>query len=79
MTFNPYICSKFQHGCFNFMSHRGPFDGSGRTCVKGLILEEADMASVSPASLGEVEAELADCWFAGCCDDKASLLSSLKM
>lgn len=63
------------------MSHQGLFDGSGRTCVEGLILEEADMVSFSPVSLGEVEVEveLADCWFAGCCGDKASLLSSLKM
>lgn len=37
------------------------------------------MASFSPVSLGEVEVELADCWFAACCGDKASLLSSLKM
>lgn len=62
-----------------FMSHQGSYDVSGRTCVEGLILEEADMASFSPVSLGEVEVELADCWFADCRGDKASLLSSLKM
>lgn len=60
-----------------FMSDQGPFDGSGRTCVEGLILEKADVASFSPVSLGEVER--AGCCFAGCCGDKASLLSSLKL
>lgn len=45
----------------------------GGTCVEGLIFEEAHVASFSPAS------ELANGRFAGCCGDKASLLSSLKL
>lgn len=87
MTNKPYnICRKFKHGYFKFhffspcfISHQGPFDGSGHTCVEGLILEEADVASFSLVSLGEVELEPAGCCLAGCCRDKASLLSSLKM
>lgn len=43
------------------------------TCVEGLIFEEAHVALFSPAS------ELANGRFAGCCGDKASLLSSLKL
>lgn len=43
------------------------------TCVGGLIFEEAHVASFSPAW------ERAKGWFAGCCADKASLLSSLKL
>ncbi len=41
--------------------------------------EEVEVASVPPDSLGEVEVELGDCWLAGCCGDKASLLSSSKL
>lgn len=43
------------------------------------ILEEVEVASFLPDSLGEAEVELGECWLAGCCGDKASLLSSSKL
>ena len=43
-------------------------------------LEEVEVVSVTPESLGEAELELGDCWLAGCCGDvEASLLSSSKL
>lgn len=42
-------------------------------------LEEEVVVSVSANSLGEAEVELGDFWLAGCCGEKASLLSSSKL
>lgn len=42
-------------------------------------LEEEAVVSVSANSLGEAEVELGECWLAGCCGEKASLLSSSKL
>lgn len=54
----------------NMYRHQDLFAG---TCVEGLNFEEAHVALFSPAL------ELANGRFAGCCGDKASLLSSLKL
>lgn len=51
----------------------------GCTCMGEFILEEVEVASFLPDSLGEAEVELGECWLAGCCGDKASLLSSSKL
>lgn len=51
----------------------------GCTCVGEFILKEVEVASFPPDSLGEPEEELGDFWLAGCCGDKASLLSSSKL
>lgn len=42
-------------------------------------LEEVEVASVPPDSLGEAAVELGDCRLAGCSGDKASQLSSSKL